>query len=110
MLSVVKRRWSEDSGYREVLAISVPLILSTGAWSILLFFDILNYIGGGLAIAGIGVLFVLLILHVVKAAETTIENGVEVTRGTTETYEIGPPKSNLPVVKPKIKKVRKSSS
>jgi MATE family multidrug resistance protein len=39
MLSVVKRRWSEDSGYREVLAISVPLILSTGAWSILLFFD-----------------------------------------------------------------------
>jgi len=39
MLSTIKKRWSEESGYREVLVISVPLILSTGAWSILLFFD-----------------------------------------------------------------------
>jgi len=39
MLSALKNRWSEQSGYREVLVISIPLILSTGAWSILLFFD-----------------------------------------------------------------------
>ena len=39
MLSLLKKRWSEKSGYCEVLVISVPLILSTGAWSILLFFD-----------------------------------------------------------------------
>jgi len=39
MLKAMQRRWSEKSGYREVLVISVPLILSTGAWSILLFFD-----------------------------------------------------------------------
>ena len=39
MFKIMQRRWSEESGYREVLAISIPLILSTGAWSILLFFD-----------------------------------------------------------------------
>ena len=39
MFKAMQRRWSEQSGYREVLVISVPLILSTGAWSILLFFD-----------------------------------------------------------------------
>lgn len=39
MLKALQHRWSEKSGYREVLVISVPLILSTGAWSILLFFD-----------------------------------------------------------------------
>ena len=39
MLNAMQRRWSEKSGYREVLVISVPLILSTGAWSILLFVD-----------------------------------------------------------------------
>ncbi len=39
MLHAIKKRWSEKSGYREVLVISIPLILSTGAWSILLFFD-----------------------------------------------------------------------
>ena len=39
MLKSVKHRWSAESGYREVLAMSIPLILSTGAWSILLFFD-----------------------------------------------------------------------
>jgi len=39
MFKVMQRRWSEKSGYREVLLISIPLILSTGAWSILLFFD-----------------------------------------------------------------------
>ncbi len=39
MLEKFKRRWSEDGGYREVLVIAVPLILSTGAWSLLLFVD-----------------------------------------------------------------------
>ena len=39
MLRALQRRWFEKSGYREVLVISIPLILSTGAWSILLFFD-----------------------------------------------------------------------
>jgi MATE family multidrug resistance protein len=39
MLKTLKRRWSEDGGYREVLVIAVPLILSTGAWSLLLFVD-----------------------------------------------------------------------
>ncbi len=39
MLKAMQSRWSEESGYREVLVISIPLILSTGAWSILLFFD-----------------------------------------------------------------------
>ena len=39
MFHVIKQRWSTESGYREVLVIAIPLILSTGAWSILLFFD-----------------------------------------------------------------------
>jgi|TARA_B110000238_G_C16113289_1_gene433701 MATE family multidrug resistance protein len=39
MIKAFKRRWSEDGGYHEVLVIAVPLILSTGAWSLLLFID-----------------------------------------------------------------------
>jgi len=39
MLKIIKNRWSAEGGYKEVLTIAVPLILSTGAWSILLFFD-----------------------------------------------------------------------
>ncbi|MDW3096104.1 MAG: MATE family efflux transporter [Gammaproteobacteria bacterium] len=39
MLTSFKARWSADGGYREVLIIAVPLILSTGAWSLLLFVD-----------------------------------------------------------------------
>ena len=39
MLTVIKRRWHKQGGYREVLRVAVPLILSTGAWSILLFVD-----------------------------------------------------------------------
>ncbi len=39
MIKAIQHRWAEESGYREVLVISIPLILSTGAWSILLFFD-----------------------------------------------------------------------
>jgi len=32
-------RWSSPAGYREVLQIALPMILSTGAWGFLLFFD-----------------------------------------------------------------------
>ncbi len=39
MLNYIQHRWSTESGYKEVLTIAVPLILSTGAWSILLFVD-----------------------------------------------------------------------
>ena len=39
MLKLIRDRWNAEAGYKEVLAISVPLILSTGAWSILLFVD-----------------------------------------------------------------------
>ncbi len=34
MMNYFIRRWSAEAGYREVLAVAVPLILSTGAWSI----------------------------------------------------------------------------
>jgi multidrug resistance protein, MATE family len=33
------RRWSEESGYRQVLALAFPLILSTGSWSVQHFVD-----------------------------------------------------------------------
>ncbi|MGH1538451.1 MAG: MATE family efflux transporter [Gammaproteobacteria bacterium] len=39
MIKAIRHRWVAESGYREVLVMSIPLILSTGAWSILLFFD-----------------------------------------------------------------------
>ena len=39
MLSRLKHRWSVEGGYREILVIAIPLILSTGAWSVLLFVD-----------------------------------------------------------------------
>jgi len=39
MLKAIKNRWYEEGGYREVLVVAVPLILSTGSWSILLFVD-----------------------------------------------------------------------
>ena len=39
MISAIKSRWWQAGGYREVLEIAVPLILSTGAWSLMLFFD-----------------------------------------------------------------------
>ena len=35
----VRNRWRSEGGYREVLVIAVPLILSTGAWSIQHFVD-----------------------------------------------------------------------
>ena len=39
MISAIKNRWNEEGGYQEVLVIAVPLILSTGSWSLLLFVD-----------------------------------------------------------------------
>ncbi len=39
MVHVLARRWSSEAGYRQVLSIAVPLILSTGAWSIQHFVD-----------------------------------------------------------------------
>jgi MATE family, multidrug efflux pump len=35
----LKTRWQEESGYREVLRIAFPLILSTGSWTIQHFID-----------------------------------------------------------------------
>lgn len=34
MFLSLKRRWAAEAGYREVLVIALPLILSTGSWSI----------------------------------------------------------------------------
>ncbi len=39
MVGFLVKRWSSEGGYRSVLSIAVPLILSTGAWSILHFVD-----------------------------------------------------------------------
>lgn len=39
MLSNLTARWTEEAGYRQLLQISFPLILSTGSTSILLFVD-----------------------------------------------------------------------
>ena len=35
----LRERWSQEGGYREVLKVAVPLILSTGSWSIQHFVD-----------------------------------------------------------------------
>ena len=39
MLRQLKQRWNNESGYREVLYIAFPLILSTGSWSLQHFID-----------------------------------------------------------------------
>lgn len=39
MLSYIQKRWSAPNGYREILRIALPLILSTGSWSIQQFVD-----------------------------------------------------------------------
>lgn len=39
VVGFLARRWACEGGYRSVLSIAVPLILSTGAWSILHFVD-----------------------------------------------------------------------
>ncbi len=38
-IGFLAKRWACEAGYRSVLSIAVPLILSTGAWSILHFVD-----------------------------------------------------------------------
>ena len=35
----IKDRWQSESGYRQVLIIAFPLILSTGSWSVQQFVD-----------------------------------------------------------------------
>ncbi len=39
MISYIKKRWSAPNGYREVLTLPIPLILSTGSRSIQQFVD-----------------------------------------------------------------------
>lgn len=39
IVGFLAKRWSSEGGYRSILSIAVPLILSTGAWSILHFVD-----------------------------------------------------------------------
>ncbi len=39
LFSRIKSRWYGDGGYREVLIIALPLIISTGAWSVQHFVD-----------------------------------------------------------------------
>ena len=38
-MGYLKKRWTSEGGYREVLVIATPLILSTGAWSVQHFVD-----------------------------------------------------------------------
>jgi MATE family multidrug resistance protein len=38
-MTYIRKRWSTAGGYREVLVIAIPLILSTGAWSVQHFVD-----------------------------------------------------------------------
>lgn len=39
VVQILAKRWASESGYRQVLSIAIPLILSTGAWSIQHFVD-----------------------------------------------------------------------
>lgn len=39
MISTFKKRWYAESGYRQVLIIALPMILSTGSWSLQNFID-----------------------------------------------------------------------
>ena len=39
MLKYLKTRWNSEFGYRQILVIAIPLILSTGSWSIQQFVD-----------------------------------------------------------------------
>ena len=38
-MQALRNRWAAEGGYREVLVIAIPLILSTGAWSVQHFVD-----------------------------------------------------------------------
>jgi multidrug resistance protein, MATE family len=37
--STIKQRWRHDGGYRQVLGLAIPLILSTGSWSVQTFIN-----------------------------------------------------------------------
>lgn len=39
MITSIKKRWRQESGYRQVLTIAIPMILSTGSWSLQNFID-----------------------------------------------------------------------
>ncbi|HVN72152.1 MAG TPA: MATE family efflux transporter [Desulfomonilia bacterium] len=39
MVTFLKDRWSREGGFREVLVLAFPLVLSTGSWSLLHFVD-----------------------------------------------------------------------
>ncbi len=39
MKTLLSRRWNEPNGYREILLLAIPLIISTGSWSIQSFID-----------------------------------------------------------------------
>ena len=39
LLGVLADRWSRENGYRRILAVAIPLVLSTGSWSIQHFVD-----------------------------------------------------------------------
>lgn len=39
MINYIKKRWQAEYGYKEMLVIAIPLILSTGSWSIQQFVD-----------------------------------------------------------------------
>ena len=39
LLDPVRKRWGEPNGYREILIIAIPLIISTGSWSLQTFID-----------------------------------------------------------------------
>jgi len=39
MLKKIKNRWNRKGGYKELLVIAIPLIISTGSWSLQHFID-----------------------------------------------------------------------
>ncbi len=39
IINIIKDRWNNPGGYKQVLQVAIPLILSTGSWSITLFVD-----------------------------------------------------------------------
>ena len=39
LFNLIIKRWSEPNGYREIFKISIPLIISTGSWSLQTFID-----------------------------------------------------------------------
>jgi|TARA_B110000467_G_scaffold163069_1_gene188049 MATE family multidrug resistance protein len=39
MMGWIQKRWNEDAGYRQLLVVAIPLILSMGSFSVLIFVD-----------------------------------------------------------------------